>query len=454
MIVGVLEENSHILTTCGKLINLLEISVSLGRLIYFGIITGVENEAAIIAAALSVSQSPFRNIKSTSKYRHPDHTNSLIKTYFDGNRNLDSGFYSDHLLLFNLFVKYHNTQVPYRGKEVVKLLFERYVLDSKTIEAFYRLGKQIIENIEYAKNRLRSQNIDANLLPLIRNINIQEIGPRDQRIIILRSILTWACDGNIIRTLKQNSVNNNNVLIRDHPQLLEDKINELFPGLYQEYSIVSRFALEIDWGGEITDSHEKTLYHTFLTSNSNINLETTKIIFIWKHLTYGNINEQKLIIISNNEELLKKFEDSFRTAGFDDQFESRNAADELTFITISSSLRLHEFVTTIRDDFPNLLEIFIIDKTKWNLRVTNFNNHDSVLNTITTFGIYHDFRNISLVSHNLNGYLRRQSEEANNLNGYINFKFKTSIEREGSKISDISLGRKLNNAYCLCRFKR
>ena len=57
------ENGRYKLSTCGKLINLMQLSVDLGLMVYYGVLLGIPTEIAVIVATLEASDKayPFQN---------------------------------------------------------------------------------------------------------------------------------------------------------------------------------------------------------------------------------------------------------------------------------------------------------------------------------------------------------------------------------------------------------
>ena len=100
---GVCEDTD--ITLVGKFCLSLPLDLKLGRLVLFGILFGCPFDAIVMAAALSMYQDVFTLptrlvIKDLHTYRHS------LKRSMDARVNFDNGYYSDPIMMCNMFVEW------------------------------------------------------------------------------------------------------------------------------------------------------------------------------------------------------------------------------------------------------------------------------------------------------------------------------------------------------------
>ena len=89
----------------GRLAGALPVDSALGRMISMGILLGVGAEMAVIAIALSLPKTVFRQA-SPHVHKNPDELNFILRHTFLGAKVLDDGTYSEPIMLLRLYLLY------------------------------------------------------------------------------------------------------------------------------------------------------------------------------------------------------------------------------------------------------------------------------------------------------------------------------------------------------------
>lgn len=115
---GMIDEPSDegVLTSTGNFVGSLPVGIVLGRLIAFGVMLGVETEAVILAAGLSLPKSPFR-IASPLVHKDPSEYNAIVQRIFLAASTFDNGVYSEPLMLMNLLLAWRKLDDVGRQKD-------------------------------------------------------------------------------------------------------------------------------------------------------------------------------------------------------------------------------------------------------------------------------------------------------------------------------------------------
>eukprot|EP01032_Pedospumella_encystans_P010068 gene10068-11799_t len=88
------------LTPAGRFVSALPLDLSLGRLLSYGVLLGVSAEAVVMAAALSLSRSPYRIANAI--FLDPEQYNCQLRQRFLSEVHYDEGVYSEPIALLRL----------------------------------------------------------------------------------------------------------------------------------------------------------------------------------------------------------------------------------------------------------------------------------------------------------------------------------------------------------------
>jgi len=202
------------LTNLGRFAGMMPVDLGLTRLVAHGIALGIKDEAIILAAALSLPRSPFR-VANPLIHTDPDEYNRIVQMTVMGNQLFDNWIYSQPIMLLRMLIIWRNMSDNERSVWV-----QKYGIVYNNMKQFDLTAKHLAEKVE--------SSISPDIL---KEDKYKELKlPNDQTILLLRLLLTWTADGNIIR-LKQTKENfvKRNIAIILSPHLTHNHLKPLFP---------------------------------------------------------------------------------------------------------------------------------------------------------------------------------------------------------------------------------
>ena len=94
------------LTSVGRLAGSLPVDLSLGKMVTLGVLLDIGVEAAVIAIALSQPKTLFR-VGNPFIHKNPDELYYIYRHTFIGAMLLDDGVHSEPIMLFRLYLQWH-----------------------------------------------------------------------------------------------------------------------------------------------------------------------------------------------------------------------------------------------------------------------------------------------------------------------------------------------------------
>ena len=203
------------LTNLGRFAGSMPVDLNLTRLVAYGIALGIKEEAIVLAAALSLPRSPFR-IANPLIHTNPDEYNYIVRITFMGNHTFDNGTYSQPIMLLRMLIVWRSLSDSEKS-----LYVQKYGIVYNNMKQFDLTAKHLAEKVESSLSPDIFKNNQNRKLKL----------PDDQTILLLRLLLTWTADGNIIRMkpMEENSKSRRNIAVINSPHLTDDHIKPLFP---------------------------------------------------------------------------------------------------------------------------------------------------------------------------------------------------------------------------------
>lgn len=444
-----------ILTPMGKFCSAMSMSIRLSRLIYYGILLGVEYESTIIAAALSLptAQIPFRAPSTLYKYDHPDYLNIMIRTCFKAKMKLDQGYLSDVFQLFTLFKNYdeisnenhkagtltRDTGIPHKPEISLWDFHNAAFLNVDKMDRFHRIGKQHLVDIQHATNAACGKtHIDRRPPKVVtRDFTFKELN--EERVALLRMILVWTCEGNILKSQSQpRRLPDNVILIKDHPKFDHRKAIELFPS-NPKFTRVAREIVEFPYRS--TSEELWPILINGLTVMMQRN--EVEVAMIWRNMSVG---EQQLYILGSSS-LAEKVQSAFLLDQTAATIVPAPSNPTYQLWVIPSSLVQHIEFQFAREYFESSLEVYLPTQGNWSVRTQNV-QHTVLLQSLRSTGIVGE--NELPERHNLNGFLLPSNSKEDL--GYVILRFKPNKVVNG--IKDLPLSVRLSNAYSLMRRPR
>ena len=141
--VVILAGDGGTLTSTGNFVGSLPVGITLGRLIAFAVMLGVEEEGVLLAAALSLPKSPFR-IASPLVHKDPAEYNAIVQRIFLGASTFDGGLYSEPLMLMNLLRAWR--RVPEGGGRKDRWAAKYGIVKSR-MRFFDSVGKNLLQQV-------------------------------------------------------------------------------------------------------------------------------------------------------------------------------------------------------------------------------------------------------------------------------------------------------------------
>lgn len=230
--VGLIDEPSDegALTPTGRFVGSLPVGIVLGRLIAYAVMLGVEAEGAILAAALSLSKSPFR-IASPLVHKDPAEYNDIVQRIFLAASAFDRGMYSEPLMLVNLLLAWR--AVDEGGRQRDAWVASHGVVKSR-IKYFDSVAKNLADQVSNAlsdkhrdaTSRSKSQAMSRTGVPA----SVQHCSP--QLCNTFRLILLWTNVGNNLLKLqrvKSPLKNTRELTLSGSKLLTTTQLESLFP---------------------------------------------------------------------------------------------------------------------------------------------------------------------------------------------------------------------------------
>eukprot|EP01032_Pedospumella_encystans_P010929 gene10929-12752_t len=173
------------LTPAGRFISTLPLDLSLGRMLSYGVLLGVSAEAVVLAAALSLSRSPYRI--ASSLFLDPNQFNNHIRRRCEAEDRLDQGNYSESIALIRLLLEWRALD----SDKVRNSFCHKNNLQSSVMKQFDSTA------VSLARETGRMQPSPSGT-PL--QINVDSIGTISPHTVnILRLIMVWSFSENILQ---------------------------------------------------------------------------------------------------------------------------------------------------------------------------------------------------------------------------------------------------------------
>jgi len=177
------------LTAVGRLSGELPVDITLGRMIAYGVMLGVVEEAIVLAAALTLPKSPFRY--ANAMYSSPEEYNSIIRAKFLSAAEYDAGAYSEPIALMNLLNKWRTLN----QRQYPAFCFKRGLVQAvmKQFRSMAdHLAHTVSSRLKPAKDKRRETKAGLVDITCMRT-------PTNKTLNILRLILFWSSSGNVLR---------------------------------------------------------------------------------------------------------------------------------------------------------------------------------------------------------------------------------------------------------------
>eukprot|EP01041_Mallomonas_annulata_P005183 gene5183-10365_t len=219
-------DDSGELTSLGKFAGNLPIDLRHTRLLAYGIALGLKNEAVVMAAAFTLAKPPFI-VGSPLIFTDPDQYNHVVMKAFLGNVRLDAGLYSQPIMLLCMLIRWRSLSSNDSSR---KKWSEEYGLSFKTMKQFESSARHLADRVdillngdidddELNRNRVRNDIFHGLDYPSRENINL------------LRLLLVWSSDGNILRMkpIRMKAESERTCVTVIKPRLSRKHLFPLFP---------------------------------------------------------------------------------------------------------------------------------------------------------------------------------------------------------------------------------
>ncbi len=402
-----LHSDSYELTTCGKLINMMQVSVDIGVMLFFGVLLGIPTEMAVIATVLESSDSIFRDPKKKAKFHHPDFINSEARELYWAMDDLNGGVYSDPIMMLKIFKMYHEIKCrPKTSKNDLMDFNRKYYLNYHKTETFYTLARSKVLELN---NAICEINNDLEADEIRRKSDgvfffaCENLDNKDPVLHLIRTVIAWNNGGNVIQTADPSIPLDRSISIENHPLLEEKKIKELFPRLCStriETSDLEVLSFKFEGLVERNAAFVLDMIGTFFEDPFRL-----QAAIVWRNLNKnddsGQFQEVRIYIdsrkIPDARQILEQL-----LPGQD--FSAIKVLDtNIICLRLESTLRSHLDISKLRNNFTNSLEFFIprfVDSL-WYVRLNNF-PREYVKNFIRDNV---NVRPVEMNSFNLNGHL-------------------------------------------------
>ena len=195
-----------------------------GKLIAFGALFGVEEEAIIMSSALSLQKSIFR-VASSFVQKDPDDLNKVVSENFFAASYLDGGSYSEPIMYLRLLLLHEEQPRDKRKGWLVR--------HGLSVARFYHFRNWTIDCLRRVKGclnvKLRSK-VGGDLVNG-SDFSVRSIDLTDAKLNTLRLILTWTSDNNIMRQepLQLKSYESVDEVVVMSPEFSEEHLKSIFP---------------------------------------------------------------------------------------------------------------------------------------------------------------------------------------------------------------------------------
>lgn len=195
-----------------------------GKLIAFGALFGVEEEAIIMSSALSLQKSIFR-VASSFVQKNPDDLNRVVSENFFAASYLDGGCYSEPIMYLRLLLLYEE-----QPREKQKGWLVKHGL---SVARFYHFRNWTIDCLRRVKGCLKGRSeVETSERPVNDSeFSVRSTDLNDTKLNILRLILTWTCDNNIMRQepLQLKSYESVDEVVIMSPEFSENHLKAILP---------------------------------------------------------------------------------------------------------------------------------------------------------------------------------------------------------------------------------
>jgi hypothetical protein len=205
------------LTALGEFASTLPTSTHLSRMIHTGVLLGIGHYAVILSVILGRQHTqPFRTRPAI--YTHPDDYNDLVRKVFLLSAETDRGTHSEPIMLLKLFCTWRIAGRQYKAHM-------GQALDWKRIQLIENEVQVLSKRVNSALFNMSSARIDLTEI---------HVGDVQKNVDLLRLLLIWSADGNILKTRQVEPLHQRTrperegFLLRDS-NVTPEKIRELFP---------------------------------------------------------------------------------------------------------------------------------------------------------------------------------------------------------------------------------
>jgi len=214
------------LTPLGRFCSSLPVDAILSRMIAMGIALGVQEEAIILAAALSQQRTLFQ-IASPFIHKDPDEMNSIIVKVVRGAEYLDNGCYSEPIMYLRAFLIHESLPQKARDSWLYQngLVAARFKSFRSTVFTLISKVQNVLDKSERKTREpfLRSTSDDVGKHVLL-GLKVRSVD--DRKLNILRLLLLWSSVDNICEIKKGGATTELDV---DTEHLTEDHLRQLMP---------------------------------------------------------------------------------------------------------------------------------------------------------------------------------------------------------------------------------
>eukprot|EP01036_Dinobryon_divergens_P034678 gene34678-44844_t len=220
-------DDSGELTSLGKFAGNLPIDLRHTRLLAYGIALGLKNEAVVMAAAFTLAKPPFI-FGSPLIFTDPDQYNHVVMKAFLGNVRLDAGLYSQPIMLLCMLIRWRS--LPNNDFARQKWS-EGHGVSFKTMKQFESSARHLADRLDTALKGSIDDDEELNRNKLRNDIFHGLDYPSRENINLLRLLLVWTSDGNILRMKKvrMTAESERQIVKVSMPHLSLEHVSPLFP---------------------------------------------------------------------------------------------------------------------------------------------------------------------------------------------------------------------------------
>ena len=220
------------LTPAGRFTAALPLDLSLGRMLSFGVLLGVPAEAVVMAAAMSLSRSPYQ--VANPIFLDPEEFNEQVRKRFQSEMGLDKRDYSEPIALLRLLLQWR--KLP--SDKARHGFCHRKALQFNLMEQFNYAAESLATELV----RVQTQNTGTS----VTSVDIDAIGVLSASTInILRLIMVWSFSDNLLQLqsapqIVSKLIEGNTTIQLKSNRVTEEHLRSLFGSI--PYSLLNTHA--------------------------------------------------------------------------------------------------------------------------------------------------------------------------------------------------------------------